>query len=136
MKLRGERGIVAVEFAIILPVLLLLVFGITEFGRLWMTKNIMTQAAREGARYAAVLSPSDWDEASVKERVKESLIGASLEGEPTIVVFSPAEGDPPTVKVKIEGIFHPLSGSIIPALSGDIPLKAQSTFRYEWEWEG
>lgn len=128
-KMNHPRGVAVLEFALVVPVLLLLVFGITEFGRAWMTKNIMTQAAREGARYAAVLSP--FDASKVKQRVKDSLMGASLEGEPTITITGPS-GDPPTVTATVTGTFQVLSGAIIPGFSGDIELQAQSAFRYEW----
>jgi Flp pilus assembly protein TadG len=50
--LRGERGAVAVEFAIILPVLLLLVFGIVDFGHGWYMRHVLESSCREGARYA------------------------------------------------------------------------------------
>ncbi|MBP2675883.1 MAG: TadE family protein, partial [Deltaproteobacteria bacterium] len=43
-----------VEFALVVPMLLLLVFGIAEFGRAWMTRNILTGAAREAVRIAVV----------------------------------------------------------------------------------
>jgi hypothetical protein len=49
--MRGEHGAVAVEFAIILPVLLLLLFGIIDFGHAWYMKQIIINASREGARY-------------------------------------------------------------------------------------
>jgi Flp pilus assembly protein TadG len=49
--IRGEGGAVAVEFAIILPILVLLVFGIIDFGHAWYMKQIVTNASREGARY-------------------------------------------------------------------------------------
>ena len=51
---RNERGAVAVEMAILLPVLLLILVGIVEFGRALNVQVSLTQAAREGARYAAV----------------------------------------------------------------------------------
>ena len=55
MKLRqSERGAVAVEFALLLPVLLLLVIGIMEFGRAYNVQISASQAGREGARYVAV----------------------------------------------------------------------------------
>ncbi|WP_026556464.1 TadE/TadG family type IV pilus assembly protein [Arthrobacter sp. 35W] len=55
MKRNGsERGAAAVEFALLLPVLLLLVIGIMEFGRAYNIQISASQAAREGARYAAV----------------------------------------------------------------------------------
>jgi len=42
---------VAVEFAIILPILLLLVFGIIDFGHAWYMDHLLSNASREGARY-------------------------------------------------------------------------------------
>ncbi|WP_306843249.1 TadE/TadG family type IV pilus assembly protein [Paenarthrobacter nicotinovorans] len=50
----NERGAAAVELALILPLLLLILFGIMEFGRAYNVQVSLTQAAREGARYAAV----------------------------------------------------------------------------------
>ena len=49
--MRGERGGVAVEFAIILPVLMLLVFGIIDFGHAWYMRHLMSDGSRDGARY-------------------------------------------------------------------------------------
>jgi hypothetical protein len=50
-SLRSEKGGVVVEFAILLPVFLLLVFGIVDFGHAWYMKQIVSNASREGARY-------------------------------------------------------------------------------------
>jgi hypothetical protein len=52
--LRGERGQALVEFVLILPVFLLLVFGMVEFGKAFNYWIDMTHLANEGARYAAV----------------------------------------------------------------------------------
>ena len=49
-----DRGSVAVEFALLLPVLLLLIFGIIDFGRAINDQITLTQAAREGARLASL----------------------------------------------------------------------------------
>jgi Flp pilus assembly protein TadG len=53
---RCERGSAAVEFALVLPVLLLLIFGIIDFGRMLAAKITLTEAAREGARATALIS--------------------------------------------------------------------------------
>ena len=50
--LHSEHGAIAVEFAIILPVLLLLVFGIIDFGHAWFMRHVLQNSCREGARYA------------------------------------------------------------------------------------
>lgn len=50
----GERGAAALEFALIVPVLLLLVLGIIEFGFMFQAQLALTHAAREGARMASV----------------------------------------------------------------------------------
>ena len=49
-----DRGAAAVEFALCLPILLLLVFGIIDFGRALNAQLTLTQAAREGERLAAL----------------------------------------------------------------------------------
>lgn len=55
-KARTDRGAVAVEFALILPVLLLIVVGTIEFGRVYSQVQVYNGAAREGARCAAVMA--------------------------------------------------------------------------------
>jgi len=54
----GDRGAAAVEFALLLPLLLLLVFGIIDFGRAINAQITLTQAARTGARLAALGEPN------------------------------------------------------------------------------
>ncbi len=51
---RTDRGASAVEFALVLPLLLLLLFGMVDFGRLLYTKVELTSAARDGARILAL----------------------------------------------------------------------------------
>lgn len=50
---RQERGVAMVEFAIILPLMMLLILGVTELGRALIRYNVLTKAVRDGARYAA-----------------------------------------------------------------------------------
>lgn len=54
----GERGAAAVEFALILPVLLVLVMGLIEFSLLFNNQISLTNAAREGARFMAIKNNS------------------------------------------------------------------------------
>jgi hypothetical protein len=53
-RLRGEGGQAAVEFALVLPLLLLVLFAIVEFSRAYNAFNDLNQMAADGARFAAV----------------------------------------------------------------------------------
>jgi Flp pilus assembly protein TadG len=50
---RRQEGVAAVEFAIILPVLVLLILGGMDLGDMYFIQHVITNASREGARYAA-----------------------------------------------------------------------------------
>ncbi len=87
-RLRGERGAAAVEFAIIAPLLFMLLFGITEFGVAWSQKNVYVGAAREGARYAATnCYPSNpCTNAKIAAKVQQAAVGYALTNSPTAYV--------------------------------------------------
>ena len=53
-RLRSERGASAVEFGLIVPLLIVLVLGIAEFGHAFQVQGTLTAAAREGARAMAL----------------------------------------------------------------------------------
>jgi Flp pilus assembly protein TadG len=53
-RMRSERGAAAVEFAMILPLLVVLVIGIAEFGRAFQVQGTLSAAAREGVRLMAL----------------------------------------------------------------------------------
>ena len=54
--IRGRRGQSTVELALTLPVLLLLVLGIVDFGRVFIAANVITHATRDAARYGSLNS--------------------------------------------------------------------------------
>ena len=58
---RARYGVAAVEFAIVGPVFLLMVFGIIELGRALMVQQLITNASRAGARSAAMMSSTNSD---------------------------------------------------------------------------
>ena len=53
-KVASERGQTLVEFALILPIIVILLFGIIDFGLMLNHRITLQHAVREGARYAAV----------------------------------------------------------------------------------
>jgi Flp pilus assembly protein TadG len=61
-KLRNnERGAALIEAAITIPIILLIAVGIFEFGRAYQTWQVLTNAAREGARQAILIDKTDDD---------------------------------------------------------------------------
>jgi Flp pilus assembly protein TadG len=70
-RLGRDRGAVAVEFALILPVLLLILFGTIEFGRVWSQYQVFNGAAREGARCAAVKA-AGYADCSVQDEINQA----------------------------------------------------------------
>jgi Flp pilus assembly protein TadG len=73
-RAEGDHGAAAVEFAIIVPLLVLLVFGIYEFGRAYNTQVQLTGAAREGARVMAITN--DWPQAEAATIGAAPLVAA------------------------------------------------------------
>ncbi|MDQ0619795.1 Flp pilus assembly protein TadG [Arthrobacter globiformis] len=59
MYRESERGAAAVEFALLVPILIVLVFGIMEFGRAYSVQMSLANAAREGARSMAITKNQD-----------------------------------------------------------------------------
>ena len=55
----SERGAVAVEFALLAPVLIMILMGIMEFGRAYNAQISLTNAAREGVRVMAISNTQD-----------------------------------------------------------------------------
>ncbi|MDI6825395.1 MAG: pilus assembly protein [Bacillota bacterium] len=78
--LRSERGQALVELAVVLPVLFLILLGITEFGLAMNDQIVVAAAAREGARYAAI----SWEDegwgcySGVRDKVSRTLDAGGL----------------------------------------------------------
>ena len=84
---RYYKGQSLVEFALILPLLLVLVFGAIDFGRLFYTKTVLTNAAREGAYYLV----SHHDDADV---IANATLAAQTEAQISGICCLNVEFDP------------------------------------------
>lgn len=110
------KGQAAVELAFVLPVFFLLIFGIIEGGRLIFTYNELTNAAREGARYAVAhgtQASSPAEASDVQAYVLEKSVG--LESPALTVSTSWLDGnkDPGSrVRVSANYSYEPVIGMI------------------------
>jgi Flp pilus assembly protein TadG len=134
--LKGEKGVAAIEFAIVLPVLILLVFGIIEFSILFYDKAMITNASREGARAGIVYNFPDRLSAGEIETIARNYCAdhlisfGSSDNVNVDVVTGAVSGDPLTVTVE-----YPYTFLVLPnfatSLIGTITLRAQTVMRME-----
>ena len=85
-RLGSERGTALLETALTIPLLLLVSVAIFEFGRAFQTWEVLTNAAREGARVAVLPSSTA---ASVQTRTKDYLNAGALAGNTASVIVTP-----------------------------------------------
>jgi Flp pilus assembly protein TadG len=84
-----RRGLAAIEFAIVAPMLLLLLGGITDFGLLMAGKSKLANGVAQGADYAMLQGPSVTN-ANVKAMVQAGALRSGLTPTVTVVVTGPA----------------------------------------------
>lgn len=129
MKSHATRGQGLVEFALVIPILLLLLLGLVELGRAWMTRNIMTGAAREAAR-VYVVPEGSYDNAIL--RATEILTSGGIVMSPATdnvsIVDTGAYG---TCTVIITHRFHAIFGGFIPGLD-NVALVTTTSMRREY----
>ena len=138
-RLRCQKGVAAIEFAIVLPVLMIIVFGIIEFGLLMYDKQVITNASREGARAGVVVViPRVSDagiQAVVNNYVANNLITFSSTSSP-VTTIAPVDrtdmdfGDDLTVTVTYNYDFLVLP-DFVAGLTGVQTLVATAVMKME-----
>lgn len=119
------------EFAVVAPVLFLMIFGMIEFGRLIMVQQIMTNASREGAREAVLDGATS---TTVDTHVREYLQGTSIDPNGVTVAFnispqSATAGDAVTVTLTLD--FNDVSWLPGSWFLSNTTMRAQTTMRRE-----
>ena len=138
---KAERGANLVEFALVAPLLLILLLGIIEFGVIFAHYNEVRHSAREGARYAAVSNPdyngdSTIDNTDVLEVTCDSinLPGGTVSVSLALTVDGDGDGAPERLDygtITVQAATSSLTGA--PLISGFIPssLSNDAVFRLE-----
>jgi len=127
-----EGGAAAVELAIVLPILILLVFGIVEFSIMYNAKQGLHAAAREGARLGALPQTT---KAQIVDRVEEALDGVAVDTDDLDITITPNQtrpcdlqpaGTPVVVTVEsTANLAIPLWGSGTVTLTGKGEFKCE-----------
>lgn len=126
---KNKEAQTMVETALVLPIILMLLFGIIEFGRIFNAHMIMKNASRDGARCAAVGEDYE-DDITPKINNMTSTLGT------VNIEFTPAEdsrvqGDEVTCKVTYElQLITPIIGPLISG-SNKLDVVSSTTMRIE-----
>jgi Flp pilus assembly protein TadG len=139
---RARRGASLVEYALVLPVLLLLAVGVADLSAALRAKHLLVEAAREGARIASVLPNLQANDPRVGVVINDVISQGGLVAlTPTWSVDFPNSGSgtaqsgiPVTVTVAHEG--SRLSGSGFSPLPTVFTLQGRTTMRYEQRTAG
>lgn len=137
-NMRSQFGALIVEFVIILPLLLIILFGIIEFSVALYDKAILTNASREGARAGVVYRVPVLTDSQIQTIVtnycQDNLITFGYSADPTVTVTHASgqtSGNPLTVTavytyngLLLASMFNPLTGS-------QLNISAVTTMNYE-----
>ena len=136
---RAQQGVAMIEFAMALPLLLLLLLGVGEFGRMLFHYNSLLQASRDAARYAAGQA---WNttlgQMDLNADLQAEIRNVAVYGVPsTLAGFTAVVPDLDTTHVSVQQVaadgryvqvsiaypFQPVIGNVLPSFYGDdIPL--------------
>lgn len=126
--IQNKQGQALVELALVLPILIMLVMGTVEFGRIFHSYLLITNATREGARAGIV----GLDDTAIKTKVKDASVSLGLTD--SQISIEPAQssrvrGVPLTVQVNYSiGLITPFLNAVLP---DPFPLTTSTTMRVE-----
>lgn len=114
MRRDAEAGAAIIEFALVLPILILLVFGIIEFGYAFYQKEVLTNATREGARYGIIMANPRPTATQITDVVKTALTNASWDATKATITVTGAQGaSGSNLTVQLD---YPYSFTVLPKL--------------------
>lgn len=122
---QSQRGTATVEFGLLLPVLILIVSGIIEFGVALYDKAVITNASREGARAGIVLRVPAVSPAEITTRVTNYTGNTLLTlGAPSVVTVEfPVQANPAHLAVRVNYTFNGLAlGRLLSAIQAPLVL--------------
>ncbi len=132
-----ERGAAVVEFALVLPLLLMLVLGAIDWGWYFYTREVVTNAAREGARAGSVSAVGTDAITAASSAATTYLSNLSLTGgsvnatTPDVTVGATVTH---TVRVVVTFPASSLTGFTLPGFTSLVPSSITATAQMRGEW--
>ena len=132
----NQRGVAAIEFALVLPVLVMLLLGIIEFSIALYDKAVITNASREGARAGILFRDPPVTDGEISGVVtsycQDRMItfGSATQVTTTVVREGTSSGDDLKVHVQYQYQFLAVP-RFVAGLAGDVQLGAQTIMRME-----
>jgi Flp pilus assembly protein TadG len=132
LRSKNQEGAGLVEFSLLAPLIVALLFGLVEFGLSLYSKEVLTNASREGARFGVVYTTPRKTAAEIQARVQEYLANAGFTDTPNINVVGAqgTSGRPLTVSVS-----YPYNFQVLPhfvcSFTGSINLNANTVMLME-----
>jgi Flp pilus assembly protein TadG len=127
----NERGASAVEFAILLPVLMLILFGTIEFGMVMYSREILTNASREGARAGIVQQTPKLTQGQIEGVVTNYLTNTGIDPANVTVSVAGAGGVFPNNLTVSTSYPYQFFAPGILGLGNSITLTTQTVMRHE-----
>ncbi|BAS10180.1 conserved hypothetical protein [Arthrobacter sp. Hiyo4] len=130
----SEKGAVAVEFALVIPIFLMLVFGIIEFGRAFNIQVSLSEAARETARYTAIHA-NDADFSFDEARAVGISAAPSVDLEPSNIGIAYSDGstcdagDSVVVTLQVVTPYMTALPGLIPGLPANLDISSKGVMR-------
>ena len=133
LRLRGEAGVAAVEMALVLPILLVILFGIIDFGLALYTKEVLANASREGARQGIRFVTPALTDSDIETITKDTLDKGYLDSsKATVTVTNAGGGFGTDLTVNIQYLFDFLVVSaFVPGMSSQITLQSTTVMSNE-----
>jgi Flp pilus assembly protein TadG len=134
MRKLNERGAAAAEFALLLPVLLTLLFGIIEFGMIMYGREVVTNASREGARAGIVLVTPKPTAGQIQAIATTYLTGTGISPSAVTITVAGAGGARPASLTVTATYLYPWLIPYIPTLLGlpsPLPITMTTAMTHE-----
>ena len=113
LRSKNQEGAGLVEFAILAPLLVILLFGLLEFGLSLYAKEALTNASREGARYGVVYCSPRRTSGQIITQVQDYLTKSGFTDTPSVKVTG-AGGD--TGSVLTVSVTYPYAFQVLPGI--------------------